>query len=503
MNASSKPRSRFYIELPSLLKSNVTRQVSTTSLFSLTAAPQKSLSAACSPSNALAYESEDEDRDAVEKLDFKEKEGQIDFIQSIQEAKATLQKRVSGEDLVEGHILERKYRNRLPNLAKKKKGIDSPKFTARQRMTKKHEDEGFKDKCRYFKLYEEELEKTYEKLLRDLSQIHRKREDLRRECLDIKKQSVIIAAEIEKIKSQIAAQETKEMRRKKRTQEEFAEWTSRKGTLKDQLTKKQEEAAALAISIQEEISKRAEPLAYLDSQSTLIRKQLGAVKDAQISHYLSLLKEGKDTRSEGLSWIIKQLWRLNLAVSPDMFPNFLDNDAIHCIIFIAQKSLEADHLSEEIGKSERKGSCSLISNDKWNNIHARLFQLTKNVQTQRPKMVWDKASKQMVVIYEDENKPNEDETSKLKSATESKINDQQLQSIKEILKKTKELELQRLAQECMLSNYEGKFNITLKELLSAIAGVESLDRYMAVITKEQKQLKDRLESTKTFSFARS
>jgi len=118
-------------------------------------------------------------------------------------------------------------------------------------------------------------------------------------------------------------------------------------------------------------------------------------------------------------------------------------------------------------------------------------------------MVWDKVSKQMVVIYEDDNKPNEDETSKLKSATESKINDQQLQSIKEILKKTKELELQRLAQECMLSNYEGKFNITLKELLSAIVGVESLDRYMAVITKEQKQLKDRLESTKTFSFARS
>mmetsp|Transcript_323 Transcript_323/g.337 ORF Transcript_323/g.337 Transcript_323/m.337 type:complete len:110 (-) Transcript_323:16-345(-) len=109
----------------------------------------------------------------------------------------------------------------------------------------------------------------------------------------------------------------------------------------------------------------------------------------------------------------------------------------------------------------------------------------------------------MVVVYEDDTQSNQDEPSKIAGMSESKINDQHLQSLREVVKKAKELELQRLAQECLLSSYETKYNITLKELLSAIVGIESLDRYMAAITKEQKQLKDRLESTKTFSFARN
>ncbi|CAG9333938.1 unnamed protein product [Blepharisma stoltei] len=504
MDKASKTRSRFYITLPSLLRSTTTRQISASVVFPLTAVRKKSSdSLSPSPKNGLSYDSEDEERAAVEKLDFQEKEGQLEFIRSLKEAQSTLQKRVAGQDLVEGHILERKYRNRLPTLVKKITSVELQKHTTKQRMARKHEDEGFKDKCRYLKLYEDELEKAYEKLLNELKDVHKKREELRRECLDIKKQSVIFAGEIDKIKSQIAIQETKEVKKKKRSPEEFSEWMSYKAKLKELLSKRQEEAAKVNSSIGEEISKRAEPLQLLDSQSTQLRKQMGMVRDAQISHYLSLLKEGKDTRSEGLVWIVRSLWKLNQPVSPEMFPSFLDTDAIHSILFLAQKSVEIEQLSEELARISKLGSMNFSGNDKWNNIHARLFQLTKNIQTQKPKNVWDKVTKQMVVVYEDDTQANEDGPSKVVSISENKINDQHLQSLREVVKKAKELELQRLAQECLLSSYETKYNITLKELLSAIVGVESLDRYMAAISKEQKQLKDRLESTKTFSFARN
>ena len=45
-------------------------------------------------------------------------------------------------------------------------------------------------------------------------------------------------------------------------------------------------------------------------------------------HYLNILKEGTDTRSEGLSWIIKEIFALNKNVLMSYLPNFLDEDAI-------------------------------------------------------------------------------------------------------------------------------------------------------------------------------
>lgn len=107
----------------------------------------------------------------------------------------------------------------------------------------------------------------------------------------------------------------------------------------------------------------------------------------------------------------------------------------------------------------------------------------------------------MIVVYEDNTLENTEDNNRIASNADSKIYEQHLQSIKDMIKKAKELELQRLAQECMLNSYETKYNTNLKEVLSAIVGAESLDRYMAVIVKEQKQLKDRLDSVKTFSFA--
>ena len=69
-----------------------------------------------------------------------------------------------------------------------------------------------------------------------------------------------------------------------------------------------------------------------------------AIRRAQVEHFLQLLKEGWDAREEGVSWIIKELWKLKEAVPISAFPNFLDDGAVQYLIEYAQKSLEYDEI---------------------------------------------------------------------------------------------------------------------------------------------------------------
>ena len=43
-----------------------------------------------------------------------------------------------------------------------------------------------------------------------------------------------------------------------------------------------------------------------------LKKDLEKVRDDLIKHYHKLLFEGKDTRNEGLSWIIRAIWKLSM-----------------------------------------------------------------------------------------------------------------------------------------------------------------------------------------------
>ena len=50
--------------------------------------------------------------------------------------------------------------------------------------------------------------------------------------------------------------------------------------------------------------------------------ELTAIRNELFVHYHRLLNEGKDTRNEGLSWIIKAIWNLEYNVLISYLPNF-------------------------------------------------------------------------------------------------------------------------------------------------------------------------------------
>ena len=64
-------------------------------------------------------------------------------------------------------------------------------------------------------------------------------------------------------------------------------------------------------------------------------EEIKKITNKLLYHYHTILSEGKDTRKEGLVWIIKAIWNLGSNVIISFLPNFLDEE---CIKFIFKVS---------------------------------------------------------------------------------------------------------------------------------------------------------------------
>ena len=70
--------------------------------------------------------------------------------------------------------------------------------------------------------------------------------------------------------------------------------------------------------------------------------------DQLYKHYLILLKEGKDSRKEGLSWIIMEIFYLNKNILSSNFPEYLDNECINYLFKMANISMKIIELEKKI-----------------------------------------------------------------------------------------------------------------------------------------------------------
>ena len=72
------------------------------------------------------------------------------------------------------------------------------------------------------------------------------------------------------------------------------------------------------------------------------------------NHYLNLLQEGKDSRKEGLAWVIMEIFYLNKRVLLSNFPKYLDNDCIHYLFKIANLSIRIIQLENKLKDKKDK-----------------------------------------------------------------------------------------------------------------------------------------------------
>ena len=109
-----------------------------------------------------------------------------------------------------------------------------------------------------------------------------------------------------------------------------------------------------------------------------IREKKNIKEDELYAHYLRILKEGTDTRSEGLSWIIKEIYILGKEIMISYLPDFLDEMGIIFIFKQAKINLELNSIENKIEKSKNELKSSGLLNKNLNLSHLNNPFFTSN-----------------------------------------------------------------------------------------------------------------------------
>ena len=84
------------------------------------------------------------------------------------------------------------------------------------------------------------------------------------------------------------------------------------------------------------------------------KEERNKIKNELLLHYHNLLSEGKDTRKEGLSWIIRAIWNLKSNVLMSCLPKFLDEQSISFLFSYSMKKVKINSLSKMIQELSNK-----------------------------------------------------------------------------------------------------------------------------------------------------
>lgn len=86
----------------------------------------------------------------------------------------------------------------------------------------------------------------------------------------------------------------------------------------------------------------------------IFREEKNKIKNELLSHYNTILHEGKDIRKDGLSWVIQAIWNLKFRVLPSYLPEFLDEDSISFLLNFSNKKMKLNKLIKSLQKLTKK-----------------------------------------------------------------------------------------------------------------------------------------------------
>ena len=84
------------------------------------------------------------------------------------------------------------------------------------------------------------------------------------------------------------------------------------------------------------------------------KEERNKIKKELLLHYHNLLSEGKDTRKEGLSWIIRAIWNLKSNVLMSYLPKFLDDESITFLFSYSIKKNKMNSMYKKIQELSNK-----------------------------------------------------------------------------------------------------------------------------------------------------
>ncbi|OMJ68511.1 hypothetical protein SteCoe_34020 [Stentor coeruleus] len=413
-------------------------------------------------------------------------------LEIIREAKSLMERRIQHQNIAEEAI-----NNRKKCFGKDTSPSTSLKFnTTNIRITKRLEEEKFKEKSLYYKQYEDELDKSLRNFEKKLKEINDYRESLRAEVIGMRNELNKSHEELEVCRKNL---EKLEKQRKYLTvRTGTASYLSRRASIREEINQRESRYVIISEGITAEITKNTRIIDSFDQECAVLRKEIKLIKNAQIKHFRNLLLEGKDTRNEGLQWLVKKLWKLDENINKTDFSSFLEEKSIDVIMQISKKSKEIeDYLARITNGSFGKSGKSYDSSSDIKSIQTRIAEVSKSIRIKKSETIGFEGKKSIIW----ENLSPEDFDCKYKGMTGLMVCEQKIERLKNDIKKLQDEEIKRIFKECFLNSYDEKKKIDIKVLIAALVGVDNLDKYSTFVIKLKRDFMSKLSSTKTFNFS--
>lgn len=289
------------------------------------------------------------------------------------------------------------------------------------------------------------------------------------------------------------------------------------------------------------IKKIEDEINSLNKELTELREQEHNIVQKLMKHFQALLFNGRDTRNEGLVWIIKAMWSLGKNVPMQFIPTFLDFKSIEFLFKLANKSIELDNKKKLLNEQKKELNIKLHrlyyfkdNNKKEKNVFNKKLISKKNLNYKRKSSLIFKTNlikknsvlknsisdsifvKSYLHSNVDEEEENENEPNTFKEISKVICNNnknyeiEQLSEMKSIenlqknirdvekeIENLKKEEIKRIFKEFIANDYRNRYHVSVDIVLSALLGEHTKN---IEINKYAKYEREYIESIKNLRF---
>ena len=293
------------------------------------------------------------------------------------------------------------------------------------------------------------------------------------------------------------------------------------------------------IKLKEENEKISKEVKEIRNELIELKIKENDYEQKLMSHYEGLLYQGRDTRNDGLIWIIKSMWKLGKNVPMQYIPSFLDFRAIEFLFKLANKSIELENNKNLLNKTKKDLTYKIhklyfFNNDnktdiknfspklfeginkktsllfktnliKKNSILKRSVSQTNIVKSYIHSTVDDEQREQENNNFKEiskfyENKNNNVEIEKMDGMENIEILQTKIKNIENEIIELKNNEVIRIFKEFVENDYQHRYHVTIDVVLAALLGEHMKNIEVNKFAKFKKEYLDNLKNIRFFEY---
>ena len=293
------------------------------------------------------------------------------------------------------------------------------------------------------------------------------------------------------------------------------------------------------IKLKEENEKISKEVKEIRNELIELKLKENDYEQKLMSHYEGLLYQGRDTRNDGLIWIIKSMWKLGKNVPMQYIPSFLDFRAIEFLFKLANKSIELENNKNLLNKTKKDLTYKIhklyfFNNDnktdiknfspklfeginkktsllfktnliKKNSILKRSVSQTNIVKSYIHSTVDDEQREQENNNFKEiskfyENKNNNVEIEKMDGMENIEILQTKIKNIENEIIELKNNEVIRIFKEFVENDYQHRYHVTIDVVLAALLGEHMKNIEVNKFAKFKKEYLDNLKNIRFFEY---